>query len=179
MGLHVTIPIRPIINWKNVLAYELAIRSRKSRIRPWGSVALTTRHPLTAKVGTNFADNWRSLSQYSSLVDYDHGVFFMNWRNNWQKCYITIYILSIYNVHKSSHLMTDVLTIELNGDMRIAENSNRYHGYCNDRKERQTFIKSIGITCIWTCAFKHTTPYFRHYMNFKIDSSTHTPRKDI
>jgi hypothetical protein len=33
--------------------------------RPWGPVTLTTRHPLTAKVGAKFADKWRPLGRNS------------------------------------------------------------------------------------------------------------------
>jgi hypothetical protein len=48
--------------------------SRKQKIRPWGSVALTTQHPLSAKVDVNFADKRRTLGRYSRPEPIKHNL---------------------------------------------------------------------------------------------------------
>jgi hypothetical protein len=55
---------------------------------------LTTQHPLPAKVGTNFADKQWLLSQYSSLVDYGHGVVAV-----YEAGFIQDSITSFFNTH--------------------------------------------------------------------------------
>jgi hypothetical protein len=65
------------------LKEKVAAPVQKSEIKAVGIVTLTTWRSLSAKVGTNFVEQWRLLDRYSSLADSGHGVFY-SWTSQQQ-----------------------------------------------------------------------------------------------
>jgi hypothetical protein len=61
----------PEYNWGAAWKKKVAASVYKPRLRPWGSVPLTTQHLLSTEVDTNFA-----VKRYFSLTDSGRGVNF-------------------------------------------------------------------------------------------------------
>jgi hypothetical protein len=70
-------PLSLVSTTEELLARKSSGSGLENREHYYTDVTLTTRHPLSTDVGTNFADKQRYLGRYSLLVDLGREVIFL------------------------------------------------------------------------------------------------------